>query len=185
MTRLVILGRQGSGKGTQCARLAEYYGIPHISTGDILRAAVEAGTELGRQAKAVMDAGELVSDDTMLGIIDGRLREDDAAKGFILDGFPRTATQAEGLAAMLAPDGVDLAVNLEVPDEVVIERMLSRGRADDTEEAIRRRLDLYDQQTSPLLDWFEARGKLLHVDGVGDVDDIGSRLIAEIDAHLP
>ena len=185
MARLVILGRQGSGKGTQCSRLAEYYGVPHISTGDILRAAVEAGTELGRQAKAVMDAGDLVSDDIMLGIIDARLREEDAAKGFILDGFPRTAAQAEGLAAMLEPDGVDLAVDLEVPDEVVIERMLSRGRADDTEEAIRRRLDLYNEQTSPLLDWFEARGRLLHVDGVGDVEEIGSRLIAEIDAHLP
>ena len=158
MARLVILGRQGSGKGTQCSRLADYYGVPHISTGDILRAAVEAGTELGRQAKAVMDAGDLVSDDIMLGIIDARLREEDAAKGFILDGFPRTAAQAEGLAAMLEPDGVDLAVDLEVPDEVVIERMLSRGRADDTEEAIRRRLDLYNEQTSPLLDWFEAQG---------------------------
>ena len=185
MTRLVILGRQGSGKGTQCVRLAEYYGVPHISTGDILRAAVAAGTELGRQAKAVMDAGDLVSDEIMLGIIEARLQEDDATKGFILDGFPRTAAQAEGLDELLQPDGVDLAVDLEVSDDIVIERMLSRGRDDDTREAIRRRLDLYDQQTAPLLDWFEARGKLLHVDGVGEVEDITGRLIAAIDTHLP
>src|SRR5262245_54540194 len=118
MARLLILGRQGSGKGTQCARLAEHYAIPHISTGEILRAAVAEGTDLGREAQAIMDAGDLVPDRIMLDIIRERLAQPDAAGGFLLDGFPRTAAQDTGLAEILGDEGLDLAVNLEVPDGV-------------------------------------------------------------------
>jgi len=136
MTRLVILGKQGAGKGTQCALLVKHYGIPHISTGDMLRAAVEEGTDLGLQAKEIMEAGELVSDDLILGIVRERLAEPDAQVGFLLDGFPRTEVQAREFIAMLAPNAINVAIDIEVPDNVVTERMLARGRADDTPEAI-------------------------------------------------
>lgn len=185
MPRLLILGRQGSGKGTQCVRLAEHYGVPHISTGDILRAAVDAGTELGQKAREILDAGDLVPDDIMLGIIRDRLAEPDAEAGFILDGFPRTAAQAEGLAELLASLGrtLDLAVNLDVDTEVVVERMLARGRADDTEDAIRQRLSLYEEQTAPLLGRYRDEQILVTVDGVGTTDEVFARLLAVIDAH--
>jgi len=181
MPRLVILGRQGSGKGTQSARLAERYGVPHVSTGDILRTAVAEQTELGQRAKATMDAGDLVPDEIMLGIIEARLAAPDAMAGFVLDGFPRTDAQAKGLAGLLGAEGLDLAIDLAVPDEVVIERMLGRGRADDTEEAIRRRLDLYEEQTAPLLDWFAGQDLLVAVDGVGTPDEVFARLVEVID----
>jgi adenylate kinase len=181
MARLLILGRQGSGKGTQCARLAAHYAVPHISTGDILRAAVAEGTELGREAKAIMDAGDLVPDRIMLDIIRERLARPDASAGFLLDGFPRTAAQASGLAEILGDQGLDLAINLEVPDDVVIERMLARGRADDTEEAIRTRLDLYEAETAPLLQRYGDEGILKTVDGVGTEDEVFERLVAVID----
>jgi len=183
MARLLILGRQGSGKGTQCARLADHYGIPHISTGEILRAAVAEGTELGREAKAIMDAGDLVPDRIMLDIIRERLAQPDAAGGFLLDGFPRTAAQASGLAEILGDEGLDLAVNLEVPDDVVVERMLARGRADDTEEAIRTRLDLYEAETAPLLKRYRDDAILATVDGVGSEDEVFGRLVEVIDTH--
>jgi len=182
MPRLVILGRQGSGKGTQSARLAERYGVPHISTGDILRVAVAEQTDLGQRAMAIMDAGDLVPDEIMLGIIEERLAAPDAARGFVLDGFPRTDAQAQGLAALLGTEGLDLAVDLAVPDEVVIERMLARGRADDTEEAIQRRLDLYEEQTAPLLEWYSNQDLLVTVDGVGTPDEVFGRLAEVIDA---
>jgi adenylate kinase len=183
MARLLILGRQGSGKGTQCARLAAHYGIPHISTGEILRAAVAEGTELGREAKAIMDAGDLVPDRIMLDIIRERLAQPDAGHGFLLDGFPRTAAQDSGLAEILGDEGLDLAVNLEVPDDVVVERMLARGRADDTEEAIRTRLDLYEAETAPLLERYRREGILATVDGVGSEDEVFDRLVEVIDTH--
>jgi len=183
MARLLILGRQGSGKGTQCARLADHYGIPHISTGEILRAAVAEGTELGREAKAIMDAGDLVPDRIMLDIIRERLAQPDAAGGFLLDGFPRTAAQASDLAEILGDEGLDLAVNLEVPDDVVVERMLARGRADDTEEAIRTRLDLYEAETAPLLKRYRDDAILATVDGVGSEDEVFGRLVEVIDTH--
>ena len=157
MTRLVILGKQGAGKGTQCALLVEHFGIPHISTGDMLRASVSEGTELGLKAKAIMDAGDLVSDDLILGIVEERLAQPDAEHGFLLDGFPRTDAQAQGLVEMLAPQGIDLAIDIEVPDDVVTQRMLARGRDDDTPEAIQRRLQLYQEETAPLLDFFSSR----------------------------
>ena len=180
---LVILGRQGSGKGTQAVLLAERYGVVHISTGDMLRAAVAAGTELGLRAKAVMDAGDLVGDDIMIGIVDERLAADDIqAHGVLLDGFPRTTAQADALAEILDGSGPNLAINLDVPIAEVTERMLARGRDDDTEEAITRRLELYEAETAPLLAWFEERGRLTIVDGLGTEDEVFARLSAVVDA---
>jgi len=179
---LVILGRQGSGKGTQAALLAERYGVVHVSTGDMLRAAVAAGTELGLRAKAVMDAGNLVGDDIMIGIVGERLADNDIqAHGVLLDGFPRTTAQADALAEILGGTGPDLAINLDVPIAEVTERMLARGRDDDTEEAISRRLGLYEAETAPLLAWFEERGRLTVVDGLGTEDEVFARLSEVID----
>ncbi|MBL78306.1 MAG: adenylate kinase [Acidimicrobiaceae bacterium] len=183
--RLVILGRQGSGKGTQCARLVEELGPLHISTGDMLRSAVAEGTELGRRAGALMDAGELVPDDVMIGIVAERLAKPDVAEhGFLLDGFPRTPAQAEALEAILADNGValDRALNIDVPVGEVMQRMLVRGRADDTEEAIQRRLDLYESSTAPLVAWFEDRGLLAVVDGLGSEDEVFGRLCDAVQA---
>lgn len=177
--RLVILGRQGSGKGTQAIRIAETFGCIHVSTGDMLRAAVSAGTELGQQAEAVMNSGGLVGDDIMNGIVAERLAADDImTNGVLLDGFPRTADQADALERICADQGValDMAINLDVPVEVVTERMLARRREDDTPDAIERRLALYEEQTAPLLDWFAARDLLTTVDGVGSEDEVFSRL---------
>lgn len=182
--RLIVLGRQGAGKGTQCARLATRYGIPHISTGDMLRAAVTAGSELGQMAKSIMDAGDLVPDDVMNGIVAERLDETDAAAGFLLDGFPRSDVQAAWLNDALAPAGIDLVVNIEVPDDVVITRMLARGRADDTEAAIQRRLDLYEAETAPLMEYYRDHDKLVTVDGHGEEDEVEMRLADVIDTNL-
>lgn len=179
--RLVILGRQGSGKGTQCALLVDHYAIPHISTGDMLRDAVAAGTEFGQMAKAIMDRGDLVSDDIIVGVVQERLARDDAAAGFLLDGFPRTVGQAEALAGIAAPRVV---VNLDVPTDLVLERMLLRGRADDTEEAITRRLELYEEQTAPLVAYYDGLGVLVTVDGVGEVAEVFARVVKAVDANL-
>ncbi len=177
--RLVILGRQGSGKGTQCARLMESFGPVHVSTGDMLRAAVATGTEFGRQAEAIMDAGELVPDEVMNGIVTERLSADDVVeRGVLLDGYPRTPAQAEALQEALESAGthLDLALNLEVPIEEATRRMLDRARADDTEEAILRRLALYETETAPLVAWFEKRSLLITVDGLGSEDEVFQRL---------
>lgn len=185
---LVILGRQGSGKGTQSERLTAAFGCIHLSTGDVLRAAVAAGTELGRQAKAVMDSGGLVGDDIMNGIVRDRLSCDDiAAGGVLLDGFPRTSDQADALEAILGELGhsLDIAVNVDVPIDVVTARMLDRGRSDDTLDAIQRRLELYEQQTAPLLDWFDARGLLATVDGVGTPDEVFERIVSAVERTRP
>ena len=181
MTRLVILGKQGAGKGTQCVLLAAHYDIPHISTGDMLRAAVSEGTALGLEANAVMDAGNLVSDELILGIVRDRLSQPDAQKGFLLDGFPRTETQAEGLLELLSPNSIDLAVDIRVPDDVVTVRMLERGRTDDTPEAIARRLELYRAETAPLLDFFEVKCHFAAVNGLGSESEVQDRIVAEID----
>jgi len=179
--RLVILGRQGSGKGTQCALLVDHYAIPHISTGDMLREAGAAGTEFGQAAKAIMDRGDLLSDEVIVGAVQERLAHDDAAAGFLLDGFPRTVGQAEALAAIAGPNVV---VNLDVPTDLVLERMLARGRADDTEDAIKRRLELYEEQTAPLVSYYDDRGVLATVDGVGEVDEVFARVVKAIDANV-
>lgn len=185
--RMVILGRQGSGKGTQSSLLVEEFGCIHVSTGDMLRAAVAAGSELGRQAQAVMEAGDLVSDEIMNGIVAERLAQPDVAEhGVLLDGFPRTADQAEALLQILTDLGQELtvAVNLDVPVAEVTARMMARGRSDDTEEAITRRLELYDEQTSPLLEWFESHGLLETVDGNGTEEAVFARLCATVGARL-
>ncbi len=185
--RIVILGRQGSGKGTQCLRLAELYGVVHISTGDMLRSAVESQSELGKKAKEIMDAGDLVSDEVINAIVSERIEKKDVSEnGFVLDGYPRTASQAQALEGELLAKGLklDLALNLEVPVEEVTQRMLDRSRADDTEEAIKRRLEIYENETTPLLKWFEDRNNLLVVDGLGPEDEVFSRLTDVIDGVI-
>ena len=185
--RLVILGRQGSGKGTQCLRLSELYRTIHISTGDMLRAAVETQTELGKKAKIIMDAGDLVPDEIINGIVAERIEMNDVLEsGFILDGYPRTSAQAEALEGELLSSGLslDLAINLEVPVDEVTQRMLDRSRADDTEEAIQRRLEIYENETAPLLEWFEERNNLIVVDGLGTEDVVFSRLQNVIDGVI-
>jgi len=181
--RLVIFGRQGAGKGTQCVRLVEEFGVIHISTGDMLRSAVAAGTEMGLKAKAVMDAGDLVGDDIINGIVRERLAQDDVAEGgFVLDGYPRTAAQAEALVMVLGENSLHAAVDLDVPVEEVTARMKARARADDTEEGIARRLSLYEQETRPVLNWFDARDLLITVDGLGEEAEITARLLDAVRA---
>ena len=185
--RLVILGRQGSGKGTQCLRLSDSYETIHISTGDILRTAVEMQTELGKKAKIIMDAGDLVPDEIINGIVAERIGMSDVLEsGFILDGYPRTSAQAQALEEELFSSGLslDLAINLEVPVKEVTQRMLDRSRADDTEEAIKRRLEIYENETAPLLEWFEERNNLIVVDGLGTEDVVFSRLQNVIDGLI-
>jgi adenylate kinase len=180
--RAVIFGRQGAGKGTQSVRLADQCGVPHISTGDMLRAAVEEGTEFGRKADEYMSAGNLVPDDVMIGVVRERLAKPDAVDhGFLLDGFPRTQGQAEELLGITGASGIDAAINLDVPLDVVTDRMKARGRADDTEEAIARRLELYELETAPVLEWFDDKGLLVTVDGVGSEDEVFERLLSAID----
>ena len=180
---MVILGRQGSGKGTQSERLVAAFGCVHLSTGDVLRAAAAAGTELGRQAKAIMDSGGLVGDDIMNAIVRERLAGDDIiSRGVLLDGFPRTTEQAEALESVLEDleQRLDVVLNIEVPVAEVTARMLGRGRSDDTVEAIERRLALYEKQTAPLLDWFEGRGLLATVEGIGPPDEVFERVVAAV-----
>jgi adenylate kinase len=183
MLRLVIFGPQGAGKGTQCEKLVAHYGAVHISTGDMLRDAVAEGSELGRKAQEYMDAGELLPDALIVGIVNDRLHHADVVeRGYILDGFPRSVAQAEALWEV-AGDQIDLAVNLDVPLDEVKARMLGRGRADDTEDAIARRLELYFSQTVPAIEWIGAKGRLVTVPGLGSVDDVFDRLRAAIDAE--
>ena len=180
---IILLGPPGSGKGTQAQNITSEYGYIQLSTGDMLRASVSEGTELGLKAKAIMDAGDLVSDDLILGIVEERLAQPDAEHGFLLDGFPRTDAQAQGLVEMLAPQGIDLAIDIEVPDDVVTQRMLARGRDDDTPEAIQRRLQLYQEETAPLLDFFSSREVLAAVDGLGSEQEVQSRIISAIESR--
>jgi adenylate kinase len=183
---LIFMGPPGAGKGTQAKILIERFGIPQISTGDILRAAIKAGTRLGEEAKKYMDAGELVPDSVVIGIVEERIKEPDCAKGFLLDGFPRTVLQAEALESMLAKMGrkIDHAVNLSVPDEEVIKRLLDRavkeGRSDDTEPVIRNRIKTYNDQTRPLIDFYRNRGILKEVDGLGELSVITERILAAL-----
>lgn len=181
--RLVLFGRQGAGKGTQCEYLVERYGTVHVSTGDMLRDAVASGTEFGRKAKELMDAGNLLPDDIINGVVEERLaRPDVVERGYILDGFPRTVAQAEGLVNAAGELPVDLAVDLDVPLDVVKARMLGRGRDDDKDDAIARRLELYERQTVPAIRWFGERDLLISVDGEGTPDEVAARLTAAIDA---
>lgn len=181
--RLVLLGAPGSGKGTQALRLKESLGVPHISTGDLLRAAVAAGTPLGQQAQAVMARGELVSDDIVLGMLEERLGNPDVAGGFILDGYPRNLVQANALDALLAKlrQPVDIAVQLDVGTELLIQRIAGRaqaeGRADDNPESVRNRLRVYTDQTAPVIDFYRAQDKLVCVYGVGSMEEVSQRVL--------
>ena len=180
--RLIILGPPGAGKGTQAAKIAEKFGIPAISTGDIFRANIKNETPLGLQVKEVLASGGYVTDDITNAIVRDRLFEDDAEQGFLLDGFPRTAAQVETLDAILAEHGHELEAVLEltVDSEAVVQRLLKRaeieGREDDTEEVIRERQAIYRRETAPLTEVYSARGLLLQVDGMGSVDDVFTRI---------
>jgi adenylate kinase len=210
---LILLGRQGAGKGTQCVRLARHFVVPHISTGDMLRAAVKEGTDLGRKAKAIMDSGNLVPNEVMIGIVAERLgKPDSLGRGYILDGFPRTVAQAVALIDMTHIRPLDLVIDLEVPRELVLERLAARRlcrdcgtnytaaqapthgqwvcqvcggdvvqRDDDTDDSINRRLDIYDSQTAPLIEFYANRGELAVVSGVGLPDQVLSTLISTIE----
>ncbi|MGD9264644.1 MAG: adenylate kinase [Lysobacterales bacterium] len=187
--RLVILGPPGSGKGTQAAMLVEHLGVPHISTGALLRGAIKEGSELGIKAKAIIEKGELVPDDVMLGIVEQRLGAEDAANGFILDGYPRNLAQAEALDGMLERLGkpVQEAIHIDVDEDVIVERIAKRakleGRADDTEETVRNRLRVYAEQTAPVADYYERSGLLTRVWGHGDIDEILQRILGALDVN--
>ena len=189
--RIVLLGAPGSGKGTQAKRLKVDLGIAHISTGDLLRAAVKAGTPLGLKAKAVMESGQLVSDEIVLGLLEERLAQADTKAGFILDGYPRNLAQANALDALLARVGqpLDAVVKLNVPDAAIVKRCEIRfeqeHRADDNPETVRKRLAVYAEQTAPVADFYARRGLLTEIDGVGDIEAIGDRVLAALRARVP
>jgi adenylate kinase len=212
--RLVLLGKQGAGKGTQAARLAEHYAVEHLSTGELFRASAAAGTAAGLEAKRYMDAGELVPDATVIKVVDERFTGDFLDRGFILDGFPRTLPQAEELEVVLTGHPLDAVLSLEVPTEIVLDRIAGRRvcencganyhvnmppaenwtcdvcggrvvqRDDDTEEAVQRRLEIYELETVPIIDLYDRLGKLVVVDAVGDGDDVFERLVKEIDQRF-
>jgi adenylate kinase len=199
---LIILGKQGAGKGTQCSRLAAHYSIPHVSTGDILRAAIQADSPLGRSVAVILDEGSLVSDDLVIRLVEERFKEPDATDGALLDGFPRTIAQAEALEDLLGDDGIKLCIDLQVSTELATQRLSTRRvcqecgttynetdieaisgtcskcggdviqRADDYPEAIRKRLETYVRDTEPLLNFYEARGLLVSVNGEQSPDDV-------------
>ncbi len=211
--RLIVLGKQGAGKGTQAVRLSHHYVVPHIATGDTFRAAVRSGSEFGTKAKQYLDAGDLVPDDIVIGVVTERLTHDDTThRGFILDGFPRTVQQAEALIDILAPQQIDLVVNLAIDNETVLRRLAARRvcsdcganysvtdnppqardicdvcggevvqRDDDTENAIRRRLELYERETAPLISWYDERGMLVSLPAVGTPDEVTDKVVNEVD----
>ena len=185
--RLVLLGAPGSGKGTQASRLTAELGVPHISTGDMLRAAVAAGTPMGLQAKAVMASGQLVSDDILLGMLQDRLHHADAEAGFILDGYPRNLAQADALDRLLAAIGrpLDAVIKLDVPNAVIVDRCEIRfkavGRADDNPDTVRKRLAIYAEQTTPVAAFYARAGKLQVVDGVGELAEVTARIKRALD----
>lgn len=188
VTRLLIIGPPGAGKGTQAAKIAETYGVPAISTGDIFRANIKGGTELGQRVQAIIEAGELVPDTLTNEIVQDRLLQEDAAPGFLLDGYPRNVEQVEALDGMLEGDSLDAVVLLEADTDAVVARLLKRaeieGRADDTEEVIRHRQEIYAQQTEPLIALFTARGILVSVDGLGGIDEVAERIAGALSAKL-
>ena len=210
--RLVVLGKQGAGKGTQCVRLSHHYVVPHVSTGDMLRGEVKSKTSLGQRAQTLMDRGELIPDEMVMEMVSGRLSERDTrGRGFVLDGCPRTTGQAEELDDIVHPFGLDLVIDLEVPTALVMKRLASRRvcvdcganystaappmvnwacdvcggevvqREDDTEEAIQRRLDLYEAETAPLVSWYKERDLLVSINGTGSPDAVTRRVVGAID----
>jgi adenylate kinase len=184
--RLIIVGPPGAGKGTQAGRIAESFGIPAVSTGDIFRKNVAEGTPLGVQAKAIMDAGDYVPDSLTNELVKSRLQESDAERGFLLDGYPRTVGQVEYLDALLVEHGtgIDAVIRLVADQDALVERLLKRsheqGRSDDNEETIRRRQQVYVEQTAPIVDAYQQRGLVVEVDGLGAVDEVGDRIQAAL-----
>jgi adenylate kinase len=211
--RIVVLGKQGAGKGTQAVRLSRHYVVPHVATGDTFRAAVRSGSDFGHKARAFLEAGDLVPDEIVIGVVRERLTKDDTThRGFILDGFPRTVAQAEALMDFLEPQTLDVVINLQIDTDHVLARLASRRvcsdcganysavdnpprvrdicdvcggevvqRDDDTEPAIRRRLELYEQETAPLIKWFDHKGLLASLDALGSPDEVTGRLVGEVD----
>lgn len=185
--RLLIVGAPGAGKGTQATRIAEHVGVPAISTGAIFRGEMAAGTELGLKVKQIMGSGELVSDEITDQIVAGRLKADDVARGWLLDGYPRKLSQVEALDRMLAEsdDHLDAVISLVVDPEELIKRLVERaaveGRADDNEETIRTRMSVYEEQTAPLLAVYRERGQLEEIDGMGSVDEVSARIYRVLD----
>lgn len=185
---IILFGPPGAGKGTQADILKQEFGLAHLSTGDMLRAAVAAGTEVGRQAKAIMDEGKLVPDPVMIGVIGDRIREADCAKGFILDGFPRTLGQAEALDGLLDETGctLDAVVEVRVPDEVLVGRITKRAaetggaRTDDNAETLKRRLAVYHEQTAPVLPYYAERGQLRVVNGDRPMEEVTAAIKAAL-----
>lgn len=183
--RLVLLGRQGSGKGTQAEMLAERFGINHLSTGTMLRDSAHAGIAAGLEAKALMDQGELVADEKVIAVVEERFSNPaEISRGFVLDGFPRTRVQATALQRILESAPLDLVIDLEVPEDIVVTRLLERGRADDTEDAIRRRLDLYESETAPLIELYGTLDIIERVNGIGDPDAIHKQLIDLVEGRV-
>ncbi|QCR44691.1 adenylate kinase [Curtobacterium sp. SGAir0471] len=187
--RLIIVGPPGAGKGTQAGRIAEGFGVPAISTGDIFRKNVSEGTPLGVQAKAIMDAGNYVPDELTNELVKSRLAEPDAAQGFLLDGYPRTVGQVEYLDALLAEQGsgIDAVVQLVADQDALVARLLKRaeeqGRSDDNEETIRRRQEVYSEQTAPIVAAYAERGLVVDVDGLGGIDEVGDRIQAALSSR--
>ena len=187
MLNIVIFGAPGSGKGTQSERIVEKYGINHISTGDVLRAEIKNGTELGKTAKGYIDQGQLIPDELMIDILASVFDSFKDSKGVIFDGFPRTIAQAEALKKMLAERGQDVSVmlDLEVPEDELMVRLIKRGkdsgRADDNEETIKKRLHVYHSQASPLIDWYKNEKKYQHINGLGTMDGIFADICEAVD----
>ena len=187
MLNIVIFGAPGSGKGTQSERIVEKYGINHISTGDVLRAEIKNGTELGKTAKGYIDQGQLIPDELMIDILASVFDSFKDSKGVIFDGFPRTIAQAEALKKMLAERGQDVSamVDLEVPEDELMVRLIKRGkdsgRADDNEETIKKRLHVYHSQTAPLIDWYKNEKKYQHINGLGTMEGIFAEICEAID----
>ena len=210
--RLVVLGKQGAGKGTQCVRLSHHYVVPHVSTGDMLRGEVKSRSPLGQRAQELMDKGDLIPDEMVMEMVSGRLSERDTrGRGFVLDGCPRTTGQAESLEKLVEPFNLDMVIDLQVPTTLVLKRLASRRvcvdcganystaapplvnwtcdvcggevvqREDDTEEAIMRRLSLYEEETAPLLDWYKKRNLLAEINGTGSPDAVTRRVVGAID----
>jgi adenylate kinase len=178
--KLLFVGPPGAGKGTQAQRVAEALDIAHVSTGDMFRA-LDPETDLGKRVTAIMESGGYVSDDIVIEMLQGRISQPDAESGYILDGFPRTTAQAEALDDFLGEDGLDRVVLFEVDEDQVVQRMLDRGRADDTEETIRTRLEVYREQTEPLIELYESRSIVTHIDASGSIEDITSRVLASLE----
>lgn len=175
--RLLFIGPPGAGKGTQAGRVAQRLGVPHVSTGDMFRSHVANGTDLGRRVDEIMKAGDYVPDEITIAMLEERLAEPDASVGYILDGFPRTEGQVSSLDRLIGDDGLDRVVVFEVDEDELVERLLARGRADDSEETIRTRFKVYTEQTQPLLDLYVSRGITVTIDGSGEIDEVTERIL--------